>query len=45
MPHELLIVDDERAIREGLKRLLSAEGFSVRTAKDANGIIKSGMKA
>ncbi|MBR4614628.1 MAG: response regulator transcription factor [Kiritimatiellae bacterium] len=36
MPHELLIVDDERAIREGLKRLLSAEGFSVRTAKDGD---------
>ena len=31
---EILIVDDERAIREGLKMTLSSEGFAVRTARD-----------
>ena len=33
---EILVVDDERVIREGLKRLLLAEGFSVRTAKNGD---------
>lgn len=31
---EILIVDDERALREGLKATLRGEGFDVRTAKD-----------
>ena len=33
---EILIVDDERLIREGLKALLSGEGFAVRTARDGD---------
>ena len=32
----ILIVDDERAIREGLKMTLSGEGFAVRTARDGD---------
>lgn len=31
---EILLVDDERTVREGLRRLLESEGFSVRTARD-----------
>ena len=31
---EILIVDDERVVREGLKRMLLGEGFAVRTARD-----------
>ena len=31
---EILLADDERAVREGLKALLVGEGFSVRTARD-----------
>lgn len=31
---EILIVDDERVIREGLKTMLSGEGFAVRAAKN-----------
>ena len=31
---EILIVDDERALREGLKATLSGEGHAVRTARD-----------
>ena len=34
MNKEILIVDDERTLREGLKRLLSGEGHAVRTARD-----------
>ena len=30
---EILIVDDERVVREGLKTLLTGEGYFVRTAK------------
>lgn len=33
---EILIVDDERVVREGLKSLLSGEGYSVRTARDGD---------
>ena len=33
---EILIVDDERTLREGMKATLSGEGFSVRTAKDGD---------
>ena len=32
--HEILIVDDERVIREGLKQRLAGEGYSVSTARD-----------
>ena len=32
---EVLLVDDERAVREGLKALLVGEGYSVRTARDS----------
>lgn len=31
---DILVVDDERVVREGLKGLLAGEGFSVRTARD-----------
>lgn len=31
---DILIADDERVVREGLKDLLESEGFSVRTARD-----------
>lgn len=31
---DILIADDERVVREGLKELLAGEGFSVRTARD-----------
>lgn len=31
---EILIVDDERIMREGLKKMLLGEGFAVRTARD-----------
>ena len=31
---EILIVDDERVLREGLKAMLAGEGFAVRTARD-----------
>ena len=31
---EILLVDDERTVREGLKTLLESEGFSVSTARD-----------
>lgn len=37
---EILIVDDERAIREGLKNLLTGEGFDVRTARDGDDALK-----
>lgn len=30
----ILVVDDERVIREGLRRLLSSEGYQVMTAQD-----------
>ena len=30
---EILVVDDDRALREGLRRILKREGFSVRLAK------------
>ena len=33
---EILIGDDERAIRKGLKMPLSGEGFAVRTARDGD---------
>lgn len=37
---EVLIVDDERTIREGLKRLLADEGLDVRTARDGDEALK-----
>lgn len=33
---EILVVDDERTIREGLKTVLSGEGFEVRAARDGD---------
>ena len=37
---EILIVDDERVIREGLKATLQGEGFSVRTARDGEDALR-----
>ncbi|MBO7721806.1 MAG: response regulator transcription factor [Kiritimatiellae bacterium] len=38
--YEILLVDDERAMREGLKALLAGEGFAVRTARDGDDALK-----
>ena len=37
---EILIVDDERALREGLKGLLAGEGHQVRTARDGEDALR-----
>lgn len=37
---EILIVDDERVLREGLKTMLSGEGFAVRTARDGEDALR-----
>ena len=37
---EILIVDDERVLRDGLKALLAGEGFAVRTARDGEDALK-----
>lgn len=37
---EILIVDDERVLRESLKKDLEAEGFAVRTARDGAHALK-----
>ena len=37
---EILIADDERLIREGMKALFVGEGFSVRTARDGEDALK-----
>ena len=37
---EILVVDDERVLREGMKEVLSGEGFDVRTAKDGEECLK-----
>ena len=37
---EILIVDDERALREGLKAMLAGEGFAVRTARDGEDALR-----
>ena len=37
---EILVVDDERVMREGLKGLLSGEGFAVRTARDGEDALR-----
>ena len=34
-PGRILVVDDDRAIREGLSRVLAGEGYEVETAADA----------
>ena len=34
MNNEILVVEDERALREGLKGMLFGEGYAVRTARD-----------
>ena len=42
---EILLVDDERTVREGLKRMLECEGFAVRTASDgADALVKFAQK-
>ncbi|MBR4938873.1 MAG: response regulator, partial [Kiritimatiellae bacterium] len=42
---EILLVDDERTVREGLKRMLECEGFAVRTARDgADALVKFAQK-
>ena len=33
---EILVVDDERTLRDGIKAVLSGEGFGVRTARDGD---------
>ena len=33
---EILVVDDERVLRDGIKAILSGEGFEVRTARDGD---------
>ena len=37
---EILIVDDERVVREGLRQTLLGEGYSVRTARDGEDALK-----
>ena len=37
---EILVVDDERTLRDGIKAVLSGEGFEVRTARDGNEALK-----
>ena len=37
---EILIVEDERSVREGYKVLLTGEGYAVRTAKDGQDALK-----
>ena len=37
---DILIVDDERAVREGLKGILQGEGFGVRTARDGEDALR-----
>ena len=37
---EILIVDDERTIRDGLRTILSGEGYSVRLARDGDEALK-----
>ena len=37
---EILVVDDERVLREGIRTMLSGEGFEVRTARDGSDALK-----
>jgi DNA-binding response OmpR family regulator len=37
---EILVVDDERVLRSGIRSLLSGEGFAVRTARDGDEALK-----
>ena len=37
---EILVVDDERVLRDGIKAILSGEGFEVRTARDGDEALK-----
>ena len=37
---EILVVDDERVLRDGIKSVLSGEGFVVRTARDGDEALK-----
>lgn len=37
---EILVVDDERVLRDGIRSILSGEGFAVRTARDGDEALK-----
>lgn len=37
---EILIVDDERVVREGLRQTLLGEGYAVRTARDGEDALR-----
>ena len=37
---EILVVDDERVLRDGIRSVLSGEGFTVRTARDGDEALK-----
>ena len=37
---EILLVDDERVLREGMKAVLTGEGYAVRTARDGDEALK-----
>lgn len=37
---EILVVDDERVLRDGIRSVLSGEGFAVRTARDGDEALK-----
>ena len=37
---EILLADDERAFRSGMKALLESEGFAVRTARDGEAAVR-----
>lgn len=39
-PMEILVVDDERALRKGLSQMLGGEGYSVRTATDGEDALR-----
>lgn len=40
MPGEILLVDDERVVRNGIRALLLSEGYSVRVARDGEEAIR-----
>jgi two-component system OmpR family response regulator len=42
-PAHILIVDDEKGLRTGVKKLLEGEGFSVDTAENGTEGIKLGI--
>ena len=40
MPQKILVVDDELGMREGCRRILSAEGYIVETAEDGRAALE-----